>query len=80
MPPTHIWEKAAEWAKTYGEYRSSNECLPILIKFHTGDLIYVENLGIPMLFINSYEVACDLLDKRSAIYSSRPPMIMPCEL
>ena len=29
-------------------------------------------MGQPMLVINSYKVAVDLLDKRSSIYSERP--------
>lgn len=45
-----------------------------------GDLVYVENFGSPMLFINSYEVTSDLLEKRSAIYSDRPNVTMLSEL
>lgn len=41
-----------------------------------GDLIYLENLGKPMLIINSYEIAVELLERRSAIYSSRPHIVM----
>lgn len=37
----------------------------------TGDIVYVEAFGQPLLYVNSYAVAVDLLDKRSAIYSSR---------
>jgi len=43
-----------------------------------GDLVYVENVGIPALFIDSYDAASELLDKRSAIYSSRPFILMVC--
>lgn len=45
-----------------------------------GELVYIENVGVPMLIINSYDAAMDLLNKRSAIYSSRPQLIMTCEL
>ncbi|KLO07685.1 cytochrome P450 [Schizopora paradoxa] len=45
-----------------------------------GDLVYLENAGIPALVLNSYEVATELLDKRSVIYSSRPSLIMTNEL
>lgn len=45
-----------------------------------GDVVYVENLGNPMIFINSYHAAVELLEKRSSIYSSRPRIVMSCEL
>ncbi|KLO08857.1 cytochrome P450 [Schizopora paradoxa] len=45
-----------------------------------GDIVYVENIGKPLLILNSYEVASELLDNRSAIYSSRPNLIMAMEL
>lgn len=38
----------------------------------TGDIIQVDVLGKPMLIINTRDVARDLIDKRSAIYSDRP--------
>ncbi|KLO06237.1 cytochrome P450 [Schizopora paradoxa] len=62
MPTSHLWEKATEWRKQYG------------------DVVYVENVGIPTLILNSYEAASELLDKRSAIYSSRPHVVMTNDL
>ena len=38
----------------------------------TGDIIYLENFGSPLVIVNSHDVAVDLLEKRSAKYSSRP--------
>ena len=35
------------------------------------DIIHVNALGTSMVILNSYEVATDLLDKRSSTYSSR---------
>ena len=35
------------------------------------DIIHVNALGTSMVILNSYEVATDLLDQRSSIYSSR---------
>jgi hypothetical protein len=40
----------------------------------------VEMLGQKMCIINSADVATDLLDKRSEIYSDRPRMVMIKEL
>ncbi len=44
--------------------------------YHTGDLMSIVLLGQPMVVINSYKHAYALLEKRSAIYSDRPHMIM----
>ncbi|KAJ7690074.1 cytochrome P450 [Mycena rosella] len=41
-----------------------------------GDLIFLDVLKNPILVINSVEAAQDLLEKRSAIYSSRPIRVM----
>ena len=35
------------------------------------DIIHVDALGTSIIILNSYEVAVNLLDKRSSIYSSR---------
>ena len=35
------------------------------------DIIHVNALGTSIVVLNSYEVAVNLLDKRSGIYSSR---------
>ena len=44
-------------------------------------LVYIENFGTRFLFVNSYEAAVELFEKRGNIYSSRPtvPMIDLCE-
>ncbi|PPQ73991.1 hypothetical protein CVT24_012480 [Panaeolus cyanescens] len=45
-----------------------------------GDIIYFEVLGQPFLILGSLEVAQDLFERRSAIYSSRPPLPMARDL
>ncbi|TDL29030.1 cytochrome P450 [Rickenella mellea] len=45
-----------------------------------GDMIYVEIIGQPMLFLNAYTDAVELLDKRSLWYSDRPTFPMSGEL
>jgi hypothetical protein len=34
-------------------------------------MLYLEAIGQPLLVVNDYCIAQDLLDKRSALYSSR---------
>lgn len=38
---------------------------------HLGDVVYLENFGVPLVVLNSYEAATELLEKRSIKYSSR---------
>ncbi|KAF9645975.1 cytochrome P450 [Thelephora ganbajun] len=45
-----------------------------------GDVNYVTVVGQPIIVLNSYQAARDLLEKRSGIYSSRPRMVMLSEL
>ncbi|ETW81852.1 cytochrome P450 monooxygenase 12 [Heterobasidion irregulare TC 32-1] len=45
-----------------------------------GDIIYIYAFGNPIIILNSAKAANDLLDKRSAKYSSRPVRIMVQEL
>ncbi|KAJ3573940.1 hypothetical protein NP233_g2114 [Leucocoprinus birnbaumii] len=43
-------------------------------------IMYLEALGQPMLIINDINIAQDLLEKRSALYSSRPAVTMLTEV
>lgn len=45
-----------------------------------GDVNYVTVVGKPIIVLNSYQAAKDLLEKRGGIYSSRPRMVMLGEL
>ncbi|TDL15489.1 cytochrome P450 [Rickenella mellea] len=45
-----------------------------------GDLIYITVAGQGMLILNSHKVAADLLDRRAAIYSDRPRLIVASEI
>lgn len=42
----------------------------------TGGIIYVDALGQPMMIVNDAKIAFEMLDKKSAIYSDRPVLIM----
>ncbi|KAF9450380.1 cytochrome P450 [Macrolepiota fuliginosa MF-IS2] len=45
-----------------------------------GDVVYLHVLGQGLVFLNSAEAAFDLLDKRGAIYSDKPQLVMTGEL
>ena len=44
--------------------------------YYSGDVVYLNVLGQPMVVLNSLQAAQDLLDKRSANYSDRPDSVM----
>ena len=46
----------------------------------SGNIIHISALGLHIVVLNDQQVARDLLDKRSAIYSDRPTMAMAGEL
>ena len=41
-----------------------------------GPLIHLKAFGQHIIVLNSAQVASDLLDKKSSIYSDRPPLVM----
>lgn len=43
-------------------------------------MVYVQIFGQGVLFINSYNVAVDLLEKKGTLYADRPHMVMAAEL
>ncbi|KAI0643677.1 cytochrome P450 [Trametes meyenii] len=45
-----------------------------------GDVVYLHIFGQGLLFLNTYEAAIDLLEKRGSIYSDKPPLAMAGEL
>ena len=52
--------------------RDSDPLLSIhLMLCADSDIVHVNALGTSMIILNSYEVATDLLDRRSSTYSSR---------
>ena len=48
-----------------------------LIDRQLGDMFYMDFMGQPAIVINKRQVAIELLDKRSAIYSNRPVLVSP---
>ncbi|QRV90645.1 cytochrome P450 family protein [Ceratobasidium sp. AG-Ba] len=45
-----------------------------------GDVVYARVLNQDIVILNSYEAAVDLLERRSAIYSSRPRLVLAGDL
>ncbi|RDX54448.1 cytochrome P450 [Lentinus brumalis] len=45
-----------------------------------GDIVYLHVFGQGLLFLNTYEVALDLMERKGSIYSDKPPLVMAGEL
>lgn len=82
MPGKDEWEAARKWGEKYGKKQVHTSATEMSYSHSLpGDLVYIENFGTRFLFVNSYEAAVELFEKRGNIYSSRPtvPMIDLCE-
>ncbi|KAK2464322.1 hypothetical protein APHAL10511_003779 [Amanita phalloides] len=45
-----------------------------------GDVVYLKTYGQPLVILSSFKAANELFEKRSAVYSGRPRMVMADEL
>lgn len=72
------WTVYNEWADVYGTCPYCNLCATVTKSawLHLGDMVFTQVMDTPMLLVSSTEVAFDLLDKRSAIYSDRIASVM----
>jgi hypothetical protein len=82
MPTEQAWLTYARWGKIFGAfYLVMNFQMPAdVFNGSVGKLAFVRCLGMPVVIINTYDVATALLDKRSAIYANRPTSVMLGEL
>ena len=70
MPTRAEWETFAKWGKEYSSVFDTQRNIH-LMPCTDSNIIHVGALGKSIIILNSYEVAVNLLDKRSGIYSSR---------
>jgi cytochrome P450 len=75
VPGAHKELKFSEWGKKYGmsscSHCATNGVLTVYLCV-VGGVTYLSVFGRPVIVLNTAKAAIDLLDKRSAIYSSRP--------
>ncbi len=74
--PKYPWEKFAEWHEAYGMC-CCNVCtvLATYPDIVLGPIVRISLLGQNIVILNTVEVATELLEKRSLIYSDRPQAI-----
>lgn len=69
-----------QWGRKYGavQHREVTSTLPM--RSFPGSIVYASAFGKPLIVLNSFEVARDLLQKRGSIYSSRPRLVTFSEM
>ena len=77
-----LWLLTTQWAKKYGTVflRVSRSYPQLLYHLISGDVVYLHVFGQPLIFINSPAAVAELMEKQSAIYSDRAPLVMVTEL
>lgn len=82
MPSEREWETFTKWGQKWGtssymqRYSSKNTQPTAWL----GDITSVTIFGLSVIILNSVDLALDMLDKKSAIYSDRPVFQMGGEL
>lgn len=52
----------------------------LMLAESVGDIVYLHVFGQGLLFLNTYEIAIDLLERKGAIYSDKPARVMAGDL
>lgn len=73
IPMTYQWLHFSNWSQRWGECSVIDSNLPTS-KTSSGDIISFSMLGQQYVIVNSAQTALDMLEKKSAIYSSRAPI------
>jgi len=81
IPLVSMTQTYLGWTKKFGmqymQYKWTLVPYSLKLTCSSGsDIIYLEALGKKMIILNSYDVATELLDRRSHIYSSRGVSIL----
>jgi hypothetical protein len=69
-----------KWGKQYGLFSSLSRSYRLHCFVLQGDVNFVKIFHRPLVVLNSFNAARDLLEKRGAIYSSRPRMVLIAEM
>lgn len=74
--PPEEWKAYAAMSKEYGGILRERCCHRVLTFVILGPVMYLRVLTKDVIVLNTMQAATDLLEKRSAIYSDRPPLPM----
>ena len=71
-----IWLTFTKWSNLYGGWGLSIRSLTLQqTNYISGPIMHVNVLGQPLIVLNTHKATADLLERRAAIYSDRPPNI-----
>jgi len=77
IPLVNMAQTYFGWAKEFGMEYTPQYLNSLKLACSSGsDIVYLEALGKKVIILNSYNVAIELLDRRSHIYSSRGVSIL----
>ena len=71
LPPSCEWITYAKWSRQFGMLPTVVKSSSFFKSIQASDVIHLNLIGTHVLVVNSSDVAVELLDKRSAIYSDR---------
>lgn len=80
MPKDYPWKTFQQWCKQYGMSRVFGHLYCSPKTGSSGDLVHVNVFGQPIIVVGSAEVAYDLFERRSSIYSGRGHSTMVVDL
>ena len=82
LPMEYQQRKLAEWGRQFGMILCTlPPCLRSLtMSTPVGDVVFAKFFRTPVVVLNTKEAAMDLMEKRSAKYSDRPPFVLLREL
>lgn len=72
IPAKHEWLQYAKWCHEYSRYPSGRQSCPLSDRvLLDSDMISLNFVGTPVVVVNTQDIAMDLFEKRSSIYSDR---------
>ncbi|PPQ94347.1 hypothetical protein CVT25_000402 [Psilocybe cyanescens] len=73
LPPKRAWETYNKWSETYNSKHNPKSQLDYAHSSHPlGDIIHFRVFGQHMVVLKTLDLARELLEKRSTVYSDRP--------
>ena len=81
LPTVYLEQQFARWARRYGMHVSlTTQPGSGVAELLIGDPVFARFFRTPVLIINTQRVARELLDKKGAIYNSRPRTVLFSEM
>ena len=76
IPLIRPWITYRNWSKVYSTYLGSIQTFTQSEILAASDIVSITVPGMQIVVLNSFKAATDLLEKKSQIYSDRPPSIL----